>query len=459
MQVASFEQDPKVPPPSSRIRLEYPDCNPHQEAFLANCKQCGAQLPTFSFGDASPYCKTCQAQQPAPLKQSFEDVLAPVSVKFSSWLNATNVLIAINVAVFLAMVATGVNWMEPQPDQLIRWGAEYGPNTLSGQYWRLITAAFVHIGIIHIALNMWCLWSLGRLLERLLGPATTIGIYLITALGASLLSLSWDPMRMSAGASGAIFGIAGTLIPVLYHGKLNLPRENIRKLLGYVVRFSLINLIYGAVRSHTNNMAHLGGLVAGLAAGFFLARSFALPEEERNGQRRTVLLVTASVLALFVIPVAKAKSYAVDMHKGTVALDHGDYKTAIEALQRYTAARPDDEYGHALLASAFESVHRYDEAAKEFERALQLEPDYPYVQRNLGRIYSYLNQPEKSVQMFKAASRRASFNADDYYWYSKALKETGDLDGAESAARRAVELDGKNTDAQALLKEISETRH
>ena len=356
------------------------------------------------------------------------------------------------------MVATGVSWTNPTSEELIRWGAEYGPNTLSGQYWRLLTAAFVHIGIVHIALNMWCLWSLGRLLERLVGSFTTFGIYLVTGVGASLLSLIWDPMRVSAGASGAIFGIAGTLIPVLYYGNLGLPPEDIRKLLGYVVRFSLINLVYG-LRGHVNNMAHLGGLVTGLLAGFFLARSFSLPQEERGAQRRNVLAFTALAVVLLVIPVSKAKSYAVELRKGSVSLDRKDFNGAIEHLKKYTAAQPDDAYGHALLGSALHSAKRYDDAAQEYELALTLYPGYGFVEVNLGRVYFALNKPDKAVQMFRAGISHVAADADNYYWYAAALKATGDLYGAEYAARRAIHLNAKDVEAQSLLNEIIKARN
>jgi rhomboid protease GluP len=109
----------------------------------------------------------------------------------------------------------------------------------------LITSMFLHFGIIHIG-NMWCLLSLGRLAEKLLGSLTLFGVYLLTGIGASLLSLSWDPMRVSAGASGAIFDIAGVLITTLYFGKHNLQKEAVRRLLGYVVRFSFLNLSFNA---------------------------------------------------------------------------------------------------------------------------------------------------------------------------------------------------------------------
>jgi rhomboid protease GluP len=412
-------------------------------------------LPTFSFGEVSPYCKACRAQQanqPKPSIARTLDLLG-VSAESSPWLNATNALIAVNVIVFVAMVASGISWIAPTNAELRRWGADYGPDTLAGQYWRIVTSGFVHIGIIHILLNMWCLWSLGRLLERLSGRFVMASIYLVTAAGASLLSLSWDPMRVSAGASGAIFGIAGALVPILYFGKLNLPPENIRRLLGYVVRFAFINLLYG-LRGHIDNMAHLGGLVTGLVAGLFLARSFSLPQEDQGGQRRMVMAVTAVAVALCVIPVARAKNYAVEFHKGEVAYDKHDYSSAIEHFQKYAAAQPDDPVGHALLGGSFQGVKRYDEAVAEYERGLALRPNYPFIQVNLGEVYLLLKQPDKAVQQFKAGIPGIKPKAPDYYLYAEALKESGSLAEAEQAAREAIRLDDKDAYAQSLLAEI-----
>ena len=420
---------------------------------MANCIQCGTKLPTFSFGEVSPYCKACHAQHAQEAKPKVETPFTSVGHLSSPWLNATNVLIAISVTVFLVMVASGISWINPETENLLHWGANYGPDTLGGQYWRVITSCFLHIGIIHLLLNMWCLWSLGRLLERLVGPATTVGVYLVTGVGSALLSLSWDPMRVSAGASGAIFGIAGTLIPILYYGKLNQPPENIRKLLGYVVRFSLINLLYG-LRGNIDNMAHLGGLATGLVAGLFLARSFSLPDEERTFQRRTVVGVSALALALLTIPVARAKSYAVELRKGQDSIEKKDYNSAIEHLKKYTAAQPDDPYGRALLGNAFQEAKRYNEAAEQYELGLKLMPRYPFIQVNLAKIYFQLNKPERAVELFRAAIPGMEPDADIYYWYAEALKAIGDLVEAETAVREAIRLNDKDFEAQSLLSEI-----
>jgi Flp pilus assembly protein TadD len=312
---------------------------------------------------------------------------------------------------------------------------------------------FLHFGIIHLLGNMWCLWSLGQLAEKLLGSLSVLGLYLLTGIGASLLSLSWDPMRVGAGASGAIFGIAGALISVVYFGQLGLQPEGRRKLLGYVVRFAFINLVFG-LTAHIDNMAHLGGLVSGLLIGLFLARTFNLSPEERPAKRRMIFVFSAIVLLALFVPVAKAKQYTVEFGQGETALDHNDPNAAIAHLQKYVAARPDDAIGHALLGSAFQQAERFDEAAKEFERSLEIEPDYPYAQVSLARIYAYQKKTDKALELFARGMPRAEPDAPTFYMYAVALKDAGKLPDAESKVRRAIQLDPKDTEAHKLLAEI-----
>jgi membrane associated rhomboid family serine protease/Flp pilus assembly protein TadD len=422
---------------------------------LANCRQCGAELPSFTFGDPSPYCKTCRSQlaSPSEPKPAEGFALPPQRSIASKPALATYALLAINVGIFIIMLASGVSWIKPETNQVLRWGADYGPDTLGGQYWRLVTSMFLHFGIIHLAGNMWCLWSLGQLTEKLLGSISVLGLYLLTGIGASLLSLSWDPMRVSAGASGAIFGIAGALISVLYFGQLGLQPEGRRKLLGYVVRFAFINLVFG-LSAHIDNMAHLGGLVSGLLMGLFLARTFNLAPQDRPAKRGMIFVYSALVLLVLFVPVAKAKQYAAELGQGVTALDHKDLNAAIAHLQKYVAARPDDPIGHALLGSAFQQAQHFDEAAKELERSLEIEPDYPYVQVSLARIYAYQKKTAKALELFAKGMPRAEPDAPAFYMYAVALKDAGRLPEAESKVRRAIQLDPKDADAHNLLAEI-----
>ncbi len=378
---------------------------------------------------------------------------SPPAVAASQPTPATYALFAINVTVFLAMVASGLSWISPHTDQVLRWGADYGPYTLNGQYWRLITSMFLHFGIIHIAGNMWCLWNLGRLAEKLLGPVTVFGVYLLTGIGASLLSLSWDPMRVSAGASGAIFGIAGVLITTLYFGKHNLQKDAVRRLLGYVVRFSLLNLLFG-LQGHIDNMAHFGGLVSGLLIGFFLARTFSSPVEERSTQRRMILGISALVLLVLIVPVAKAKQYAVEFEKGQEAFDQNNYPAAIEHMQRYSSARPGDAKGHAILGASFQMTGRRDDAVHEYERILAINPANHHVQITLAELYAFSLKPEKAIPLFRQNIQEISGDAVVMYYYGSALTQTGALAQAEDVLRKSIALDNKQTGAHALLSEV-----
>ncbi len=218
---------------------------------------------------------------------------APWVQRQSSSMVLTQTILGINVAVFVAMMLAGVSPMEPTVQQLVDWGANFGPYTIGGQWWRLLTCVFVHIGIPHIALNMWCLWGLGRLAESVYDRWTFGAVYLITGLSASVASLIWNPVGVSAGASGAIFGIAGALIAAFYLGEFSLPKAVISGLLTSVLKFAGYNLVLGAFLGRTDNAAHVGGLVSGLILGALVAK--VAPQRDEAGRRIGILLIVGII--------------------------------------------------------------------------------------------------------------------------------------------------------------------
>src|ERR1700729_2685297 len=189
----------------------------------------------------------------------------------------TYILLAINIAVFGWMVLHGVSAKDPTTAQLVQYGATNAYLVLAGQWWRLLTATFVHVGLLHIATNMWCLWNLGLLGEPLLGPAGLIAVYLITGIAGNLLSLCFnvfqrDGVSVGAGASGAVFGIAGILIVLLSNKKLPIPAFELNRLRRSVIWFAALNLVIGVGANFTSivridNKAHIGGFLSGLALG------------------------------------------------------------------------------------------------------------------------------------------------------------------------------------------------
>ena len=178
---------------------------------------------------------------------------------------ATPVILLLNLLVFLLMIASGVDLMKPSSIDLMAWGANYGPAVFSGQVWRLLTAAFIHIGPMHLIMNMAALIYSGAFLEPLIGTKRfTIG-YLITAITACLLGLYIHPDTISAGASGAIFGIFGMLLSLLSTKLVPVDiRNRLLFLMGYYV---IYNLLYG-MKEGIDNAGHIGGLIGGLVIGY-----------------------------------------------------------------------------------------------------------------------------------------------------------------------------------------------
>ncbi len=229
----------------------------------------------------------------------------------------TYLLLAINIAVYLWMVTHGVSPKDPTENDLLHYGANVTWLVLHGQWYRLLTATFVHVGLIHLLTNMWCLWNLGMLGEPLVGPYGMLAVYLLTGIAGNLLSMAsnvvftlrmHDPsylMQIGAGASGAVFGIAGILIVLLSNRRLPFPWEELRRLRSSVIKFALINLVIGLgtlfvnVGIRIDNMAHIGGFLSGLALGVPLVPRMTAGRERYLGRQKVAFAVACLVLALF----------------------------------------------------------------------------------------------------------------------------------------------------------------
>jgi rhomboid protease GluP len=186
---------------------------------------------------------------------------------------------------------------------------------LAGQPWRVFTSNYVHIGLFHILLNMWCLWNLGRLAERILGPWTYILTYTICGIAGSLASLWIHPGAVGAGASGAIFGLAGALITALYLGKLPYPGQMLRGLMKSLLSFAGYNLFFGAVVPGIDNSAHIGGLLAGLAIGALLASQLTQSSEQRRAHERFIFTAAALFLIGFGVFVKHQSGWVVEKYR------------------------------------------------------------------------------------------------------------------------------------------------
>jgi rhomboid protease GluP len=179
----------------------------------------------------------------------------------------------LNILLFIVMIIGGVHLLEPTVGDIAAWGGNYKPYTLGGQWWRLITSTFIHVGILHLLLNMYALYQAGIYLEPMLGKARFTVAYLCTGVLASVCSIWWQgDESVSAGASGAIFGLYGVFLALL--STRLIPKALRNALLQSIGIFVVYNLLYGARSEAVDNAAHIGGLISGLVIGYIYYFSF-----------------------------------------------------------------------------------------------------------------------------------------------------------------------------------------
>jgi len=203
-------------------------------------------------------------------------------------------LVAANIAWFLFVASQGGGWVVAQPGVIVHWGSNFGPLTLNGEWWRLFTCMFVHFGLLHLAFNMWVLWSIGRMIERMFGSLHYALLYVFAGLCGSMASLWWHPNVNSAGASGAIFGLLGGLLAFILNPVSGVPPTIVASQRRIGLAFIAYNLIGGFTHHGIDNAAHLGGLVGGFVMGWILARPLDVTAREQARPR----FALAAVLGL-----------------------------------------------------------------------------------------------------------------------------------------------------------------
>jgi|GEM_PF-948916 len=185
----------------------------------------------------------------------------------------TPLLLAACILVFVVMVMRGVNPFLPSAQQLLSWGANNGARVvLRHEAWRLPASVFIHGGVLHLAVNMWCLFNIGPLVERFFGNVATAVLYLAAGVGGAIASMATLPVRSSVGASGAIFGLLGALLAFLLVNHRSVPTTVLRPLRSSALSFVVFNTLFGAAVPIIDQSAHLGGLVTGFLGGLVLIR-------------------------------------------------------------------------------------------------------------------------------------------------------------------------------------------
>jgi membrane associated rhomboid family serine protease/Flp pilus assembly protein TadD len=366
--------------------------------------------------------------------RNFHEFLVQATPRFF----VTPALIALNVACFAWAVLGGVSASQPSTEELVSLGAIYGPAVLEGEWFRLASAVFVHIGLLHLGFNMWCLWSLGLAAERMFGNFTFLLIYLLSGIAGSLASLTWHPAIVSAGASGAIFGVAGALVSMLYFGHILVPREVVRQMMSSLAFFVGFNLLMGSVIPGIDNAGHLGGLVAGLGLGAALHR--ALPSRHRPPHR--FLAVPAAALLFFAVArialdrAPENPDLLAERSRKLAA--EGKKEASIHELEKAVALAPGSAPLLNELGASYLSSGRTDDAISAFQKAVDLDVQLYEPQRNLAIALAVAGRREEASEAFRIARQMEPRDLSLYVASSDLLMETGKTDEAVAILEEAL---------------------
>lgn len=320
---------------------------------------------------------------------------------------ATYVLLALNIFIFILMTLSGGSG---NVYVLLDFGASYGPFFRAGEYWRLVMPMFLHIGWEHLLTNMFALWLLGSFLEPLYGYGRFALLYVLSGMAGSLLSMEASP-HIAAGASGAIFGIAGAmLVTGLLHPRL-VPRRW-KGIFGIgILLVIVLNLVFGHFVRHIDNWAHLGGLITGLILAWIIppVRLTGGAGARRNAQPILILpvvivVVAASATANHAFKTGQVTRLLQDVAKLQAA---GKTAQARALLSKAHGLEPHDSRVREIMGLYDLQAKDYDHAIREFTAALRVNPFSTSDAINLAAAYQGKNDWPKARGVLEEAARRS----------------------------------------------------
>ena len=304
----------------------------------------------------------------------------------------TPIIVILNILFFAVMAIAGVHLLMPSNESLLLWGANFRPATIDGEWWRLFTSTFIHIGIFHLLMNMYALVYIGLLLEPYLGKSRFLSAYLIAGISGSVASIFWNELTISAGASGAIFGMYGVFTALLTTRLIEKSaRKSLMISIGVFVFYNLANGLKGGI----DNAAHLGGLISGLIIGYSYYPSLIKPN-------KLLKPVTIGILAL----VFSLGSYAIVKNTSS---DIGKYDADMQlfvkleekalGLFRLPQTSTDEQI---LYEININGIKNWEESLKLIEKADAYDlPDVLHL-RN-ARLKEYCQLRLKSYQTIQKA--------------------------------------------------------
>jgi rhomboid protease GluP len=360
----------------------------------------------------------------------------------------TNGLVLVNVIVYIIIAVSSGNFMAPHLADFIAWGAKYNHMMIAtNEWWRLLSAFFIHANLLHLVLDMWFLWVLGNLAEKMFGNIAFSLVYLAGGLGGTIASFLASPGMVSVTASGPVFGIAGGLVAFLVVGNVGIPGVYVRRIFRDLVIFGIASIVLGLVSAGIDIAVNLGGLCAGFASGLVLKRPLPMGEDDHPG-KRYALFFAAGVLVIAVtlvtgvaigkkgegalIPDVAAVEELLGLDKIDEALALIDKKPAI------LRELPDKEIVQGLM---FRKKGDYDDAIKTFLEIIRKNPNAPLLRMYLSQAYIDKKSYTDAIDTLRELTREVPDNAIAYGNLAWVYYLTDDFSTCITLSNKALELD------------------
>jgi rhomboid protease GluP len=333
---------------------------------------------------------------------------------------------ALLLACIVVMLIAEQSGDTTQTGTLIRFGATERGRVWSGEYWRLASAMFLHVGWFHLVWNTWVMFGLCGGVERLLGKARFLGGYLLAGVAASALSLVGQNV-VSAGASGAAFGMIGILLSGAYVKLGGLaPFMRHRGVFG-TLKWVVIWFALGLMLPF-DNLAHLGGLLSGLAVGALWIGGSRFSKSAKAAGWGLVSVLLALVVAAAIHPwtflYPQQKGWAA-FESGTALLRKGDLAGAEDQFGRVIRLDPRRSDAYTLRGLCRVAQGRTEQALQDFDNAIRLNPKDYAARSARARVRATLNDPEGAARDYRDALRDAPAGWSERAEIEKWLRESG----------------------------------
>lgn len=340
----------------------------------------------------------------------------------------TYILLLLNISYFLIVEFFGSSMATAD---LIQFGAKYNPYIIDGEWWRILSAMFLHVGFIHLFMNMLALYYLGIAVEKIYGSTRFFFIYLLAGIGGGLASFALT-INISAGASGAIFGLFGALLFFgLHHKKLFL------QTMGRGILFLIVfNVFLGFIIPQIDQGAHIGGLLA----GFLGAAIVHLPKRKEIGWQFSALIVYLVVSGIITL-------YGLN----------NTQNVALYELNQMDALIEDDRY-EEVIDLADQTLQQTSN--EELQLQLYFQKSYAHLQ--LMQYDIAIDDLKKCLELVKALKKPqliepSYFEEKAYYNLAIAYNEIGDKVAAEEAIEKSYQLNPHHPKIKRLYEKLIKT--